>query len=86
MLTCQIPDKKVHITEYKSANNLNTTNYHCQLYLPTTGYILLPHNLSANVVFMDGHVRSYKAPPLPTTNVASNVYWLTPTSQGPDGI
>ncbi|MFA5307674.1 MAG: prepilin-type N-terminal cleavage/methylation domain-containing protein [Candidatus Babeliales bacterium] len=83
---CSIPDKKVHLVEYKTGNNINTGNFHCQIFIPATGYILLPHNLGANIVFMDGHVNSYKAPPLPTTNSAPNVNWLTPTSGAPSGL
>jgi prepilin-type processing-associated H-X9-DG protein/prepilin-type N-terminal cleavage/methylation domain-containing protein len=84
MTKCLIPEKKVHMLEWKTGN-ITTVNFHCKIFIPTTGYILLPHNSMANIVFMDGHVNSYKAPPLPTINAASNVNWLTPTSGAPAG-
>lgn len=51
------------------------------------GQVALRHSgQTCNVLFLDGHVRSYSAPPLPLTSSQDGENWLLPDASAPNGL
>jgi prepilin-type N-terminal cleavage/methylation domain-containing protein/prepilin-type processing-associated H-X9-DG protein len=84
MLSFKTPSGKVAFGDSKGST-FNYRIFHTDY--TDLGVISLRHFKSCNLVFIDGHVRGYLAPPLPQAYINSETgKWLTPTTDMPDGL